>query len=431
MLKRLAVDLTPLRKYPDFRLLWSSGLISYLGSMVTYVALPFQIKLLTNSYIAVGAIGAVELIPLIIFGLYGGVLADRVDRKKMIIATEFSCMLMVGTLFLNSQLEKPHLIWIYIVAGSFAALDGLQRPSADAILPRLVGHQDLPAASALMSLRWQMGVIIGPSIAGILLATTGVGSAYLVDILSFVLSLIFLARVRSVKPAKTNEAPTLTSLFEGIKYAGSRKDLMGTYIVDLCAMFFAMPNALFPFWADQMHARWALGLFYAAGTIGSVLVTLTSGWVKNYPHHGRAVMVAAIGWGAAITLAGISKSIFFVIFFLAAAGASDMISALFRGVIWNQSIPDELRGRLAGIELLSYSVGPLGGQMRAGGMAAWTNLRTSVISGGLLCIGFVSLAGSLLPDFRKYDGRTNKFAVEERKIRESDANSPENSQSDQ
>ncbi len=431
MLKRLAVDLTPLRKYPDFRLLWSSGLISYLGSMVTYVALPFQIKLLTNSYIAVGAIGAVELIPLIIFGLYGGVLADRVDRKKMIIITEFSCMLMVGTLFLNSQLEKPHLIWIYIVAGSFAALDGLQRPSADAILPRLVGHQDLPAASALMSLRWQMGVIIGPSIAGILLATTGVGSAYLVDILSFVLSLIFLARVRSVKPAKTNEAPTLTSLFEGIKYAGSRKDLMGTYIVDLCAMFFAMPNALFPFWADQMHARWALGLFYAAGTIGSVLVTLTSGWVKNYPHHGRAVMVAAIGWGAAITLAGISKSIFFVIFFLAAAGASDMISALFRGVIWNQSIPDELRGRLAGIELLSYSVGPLGGQMRAGGMAAWTNLRTSVISGGLLCIGFVSLAGSLLPDFRKYDGRTNKFAVEQRKIRESDANSPENSQSDQ
>ena len=430
MLKRLAVDLTPLRKYPDFRLLWSSGLISYLGSMVTYVALPFQIKLLTNSYIAVGAIGAVELIPLIVFGLYGGVLADRVDRKKMIIITEFSCMLMVGTLFLNSQLEKPHLIWIYIVAGSFAALDGLQRPSADAILPRLVGHQDLPAASALMSLRWQMGVIIGPSIAGILLATTGVGSAYLVDILSFVLSLIFLARVRSVKPAKTNEAPTLTSLFEGIKYAGSRKDLMGTYIVDLCAMFFAMPNALFPFWADQMHARWALGLFYAAGTIGSVLVTLTSGWVKNYPHHGRAVMLAAIGWGAAITLAGISRSSFFVIFFLAAAGASDMISALFRGVIWNQSIPDELRGRLAGIELLSYSVGPLGGQMRAGGMAAWTNLRTSVISGGLLCIGFVSLAGSLLPDFRKYDGRTNKFAVEQRKIRESDANSPENSQSD-
>ena len=431
MLKRFAVDLTPLRKYPDFRLLWSSGLISYLGSMVTYVALPFQIKLLTNSYVAVGAIGAVELIPLIIFGLYGGVLADRVDRKKMIIITEFSCMLMVGTLFLNSQLEKPHLIWIYIVAGSFAALDGLQRPSADAILPRLVGHQDLPAASALMSLRWQLGVIVGPSIAGVLLATTGVGSAYLVDILSFVLSLIFLARVRSVKPVKSKEAPTLTSLFEGIKYAGSRKDLMGTYIVDLCAMFFAMPNALFPFWADQMHARWALGLFYAAGTIGSVLVTLTSGWVKNYPHHGRAVMVAAIGWGAAITLAGFSKSIFFVIFFLALAGASDMISALFRGVIWNQSIPDELRGRLAGIELLSYSVGPLGGQMRAGGMAAWTNLRTSVISGGLLCIGFVSLAGSLLPDFRKYDGRTNKFAVEQRKIRQSDANSPENSPTEQ
>ena len=434
MLKRFAVDLTPLRKYPDFKNLWLSGLITYLGSMVTYVALPFQIKELTNSYIAVGAMGAVQLIPLIIFGLYGGVLADRVDRKKMIITTEFVLMLMVLTLVVNSRLEKPHLIWLYVVAGCFSALDGLQRPSADAILPRLVGHDDLPAASALMSLRWQFGVIVGPSIAGILLAPSGSSTAYLVDIATFIISITLLLRVRSVAPIPTSDADsmsTISSLFEGIKYAASRKDLLGTYIVDLCAMFFAMPNALFPFWADQMHARWALGLFYAAGTIGSIIVTLTSGWIKNYPHHGFAVMVAAIGWGAAITLAGATHSLFLIIFFLAMAGASDMVSALFRGAIWNQSIPDHLRGRLAGIELLSYSVGPLGGQMRAGGVAAWTNLRTSVVSGGLLCVGFVVLAGSALPKFRKYDVRTNEFAVEQRKIRLADRNSPENSETDQ
>ena len=402
--------------------------------MITYVALPFQIKELTNSYIAVGLMGAVELIPLIIFGLYGGVLADRVDRRKMIFITEFALMIMTFSLFINSQLAKPSLLWIYIVAGSFAALDGLQRPSADAILPRLVGHDDLPSASALMSLRWQTGVITGPALAGILLATTGIGTAYLVDVITFAISLLFIARVKSVKPTSKESAPTISayySMIEGIKYATSRKDLLGTYLVDLAAMFFAMPNALFPFWADQLDATWALGLFYAAGTIGSVLVTLTSGWIKNYHHHGRAVFIAALGWGAAIALAGATNSLFLILLFLALAGASDMVSALFRGAIWNQSIPDELRGRLAGIELLSYSVGPLGGQMRAGTFAAVTNLRTSVISGGLLCIGFVSIAAGALPKFRKYDARTNQFAVEQRIIRAENANLAKNSETDQ
>ena len=425
------MDISPLRKYPDFRRLWTSGLISYFGSMITYVALPFQIKELTNSYIAVGLIGAVELVPLIIFGLYGGVLADKVDRRKMILFTEIALALMTFSLFINSQLDNPSLIWIYVVAGTFAALDGLQRPSADAILPRLVGHDDLPAASALMSLRWQTGVIAGPALAGILLATAGTGTAYLVDVATFVISILFVLRVKSVKPFEKNLAPTISAMREGIKYAASRKDLMGTYLVDLAAMFFAMPTALFPFWADQLDAEWALGLFYAAGTIGSVIVTLTSGWIKNYHHHGRAVFLAAIGWGAAITLAGTTDSLFLIIFFLALAGASDMVSALFRGAIWNQSIPDELRGRLAGIELLSYSVGPLGGQMRAGTFAAVTNLKTSVISGGLLCIGFVSIAAAALPKFRNYDARTNEFAVEQRKLRAENAKNSENPDSDQ
>jgi MFS family permease len=431
VLKKIAMDISPLRKYPDFRRLWTSGLISYFGSMITYVALPFQIKELTNSYIAVGLIGAVELVPLIIFGLYGGVLADKVDRRKMILYTEIALALMTFSLFINSQLDNPSLIWIYVVAGTFAALDGLQRPSADAILPRLVGHDDLPAASALMSLRWQTGVIAGPALAGILLATAGTGTAYLVDVVTFVISILFVLRVKSVKPFEKNLAPTISAMREGIKYAASRKDLMGTYLVDLAAMFFAMPTALFPFWADQLDAEWALGLFYAAGTIGSVIVTLTSGWIKNYHHHGRAVFLAAIGWGAAITLAGTTDSLFLIIFFLALAGASDMVSALFRGAIWNQSIPDELRGRLAGIELLSYSVGPLGGQMRAGTFAAVTNLKTSVISGGLLCIGFVSIAAAALPKFRNYDARTNEFAVEQRKLRAENAKNSENPDSDQ
>jgi MFS family permease len=231
-----------------------------------------------------------------------------------------------------------------------------------------------------------------------------------------------LARVGSVKPNKQSEKPTISSVVDGLKYATSRKDLMGTYLVDLAAMFFAMPNALFPFWAEKLNATWALGLFYAAGTVGAFTITFTSGWIRNYTRHGYAVMMAALGWGIAITLAGVVNSLWLVLLFLALAGASDQISALFRSAIWNQSIADDYRGRLASIELLSYSVGPLGGQTRAGLVAERTSLRTSVISGGLLCIGFVTIFSAMLPEFRKYDSKTNKFAVSEAKKRKKSQN---------
>ncbi|MEY4205537.1 MAG: hypothetical protein RLZZ154_343 [Actinomycetota bacterium] len=418
----LAIDFSPLKKYPDFRRLWLSGLISYFGSMFTYVALPFQVKELTGSYLAVGLIGLVEIIPLVVFGLYGGVLADHMDRKKMIWVTEFAALFLSLILLINSLLPSPSLALIYIVAALFSAVDGLQRPSADAILPRLVEHNDLPAASALMSLRWQMGMIAGPSLAGVLISIFGVSAGFILDIATYFLSLIILIRVKSVPPIEISENPSFSSLVAGVKYATSRKDLMGTYLVDLAAMFFAMPTALFPFWAEQVGAPWALGLFYAAGTIGSILVTVTSGWVKNYTKHGRAIFLAALGWGVAITFAGLVNNLALILLFLILAGASDMVSALFRSTLWNQSIPDEFRGRLAGVELISYSVGPLGGQTRAGFTAERTSLRTSVVSGGLLCIGFVAFFTALLPDFRKYDSKSNKFAVSEAKKRKTAPN---------
>lgn len=408
--------------------------------MITLVALPFQIKELTNSYLAVGLISAVELVPLIIFGLYGGVLADRYDRKKLIWFSELAALLLVSALLLNSILERPSILAIYIIAALFSAVDGIQRPSSNAILPRLVDHADLPSANALMSLRWQLGVILGPSIGGLLIATYSVSHGYFIDGITFIFSLLLLARVRNIPPLnksnksnksmnnstndsannseeKNAEKPAISALFEGIRYAFSRKDLLGTYLIDLAAMFFAMPNALFPFWAEQIDADWSLGLFYAAGTVGSVIVTLTSGWISRYRFHGRAIIWAAIGWGAAIALSGLFQSVWLVLFFLAAAGASDMISALFRTAIWNQTIPDELRGRLAGIELLSYSIGPLTGQLRAAMIASATSLTFSVTSGGISCVIFVALLAGLLPTFRKYDVETNEFAIREREIR--------------
>ena len=414
---KYAIDLTPLKKYPDFRNLWTAGLISYFGSMITYVALPFQLKELTGSYLAVGLLGVVEIVPLIIFGLYGGVLADSVDRKKMVWATEAGALILVLVLLGNSLLGSPTTLAIYLVAALFAVVDGLQRPSMDAMLPRLVSHEDLPAASALLSLRWQLGVIVGPTIGGIIFSTMSVSAGYVVDIATYLLSLFFLARVGSIARSKEAEKPSLAALLDGVKYAFRRQDLLGTYIIDLAAMTLAMPMALYPFWADELNAPWALGMFYAAITVGSVIVTLTSGWTRTYRFHGRAVILAAMGWGLAIAAAGLSNSFILVLLFLTIAGASDMVSALFRGNIWNQTIPDTLRGRLAGIELLSYSVGPLAGQLRAASMAAATTLSISVTSGGLMCVVVVALLAIFLPKMWKYDVQTNEFAVREREIR--------------
>ena len=414
---KFAIDLTPLKKYPDFRNLWTAGLISYFGSMITFVALPFQLKELTGSYLAVGLLGAVEVIPLIAFGLYGGVLADSVDRKKMVWATEAGALILVAILLGNSLLPNPSIAVIYIVAALFAVVNGLQRPSMDAMLPRLVSHEDLPAASALLSLRWQLGVIVGPTIGGIIFATFSITVGFGLDIATYLVSLAFLARVRSIPPIKEAEKPSLAALFDGVKYAFRRKDLLGTYIIDLAAMTLAMPMALYPFWADELQAPWALGMFYAAITVGSVVVTLTSGWIRTYRFHGRAVILAAMGWGLAIAASGLSNSLIIVLFCLTVAGASDMVSALFRGAIWNQTIPDELRGRLAGIELLSYSVGPLLGQLRAASVASATTLSFSVTSGGLMCVIVVAFLALFLPKMWKYDVQTNEFAVREREIR--------------
>jgi MFS family permease len=420
-----AIDLAPLRKSKDFSLLWAAGLISYFGSMITYVAVPFQIKELTDSYVAVAISGLVEIVPLVIFGLYGGVLADALDRKKLIWVTEALSLLFTGMLLINSMMDSPNLLLIYIVSGLFAATSGLRQPAMQAALPRLVDHEDMTAAAALMSLRWQVGVIVGPAIGGILISTYSVAVGYAADIATFVISIALIAFMKKIPPSHEAEAPSLSALIDGVKYAFSRKDLLGTYLIDLAAMFFAMPTALIPFWADQLGAPWALGLLYAAGTIGSIAITLTSGWTKNVHFYGRAIMWAAIGWGVAIALSGATNYLWLVLLFLTLAGASDMISALFRSAMWNQTIPDNLRGRLAGIELLSYSLGPLAGQMRAASMAAVTTLSISVTSGGIICVIVVVLLASFLPDFRKFDIRTNKYALENQKMAEKLRSNPQ------
>lgn len=417
LLRRSRIDTAPLRDSPDFRLLFAGGAISGIGTMVTYVALPFQIKELTGSYVAVGLLGLVELVPLVVFGLYGGALADAVDRRRMVLATEAGLTVMTGLLLLNALQPEPQVWPLYVFALVVAALDGLQRPSLDALVPRIVAHDQLAAAGALNSLRGTIGTIAGPALGGVLIAAFGVASAFAVDVVSYGASLLALALMRAVPPLSEAAAPSLRAIGEGLAYAWSRRDLLGTYLVDLSAMFFAFPNALFPFVADALNAPWALGLLYSAGFVGSLLATVTSGWTGRVHHHGRAIVLAAMVWGASIAAFGMAHNLWLALLFLAAAGAADMVSGLFRTLIWNQTIPDELRGRMAGTELLSYSLGPQLGQVRSSLVAQWTSLRFSIVSGGLACVASGVLLAAALPSLWSFDARTNPDAVRERERR--------------
>ncbi|MGN9762148.1 MFS transporter [Streptomyces sp. SD31] len=423
-LRAVLPDLSPWRASADFRRLWLAGLISSFGSFLTFVALPVQIKELTGSAAAVGAIGAVELVPLVVFGLYGGALADALDKRKLIVWTEAGQAVLSAALLVNALLPSPAVWPLYVVAALSSALVSVQRPALDALLPRIVAHDHLPAAASLNALRWQVGGVAGPALAGVVVAYAGLGWAYGADLLTFVVS-VLLALGIAASPASHEAAkPSLKAIAEGARYAWSRKELLGTYVIDIAAMLFAMPLAVLPFLADELNAPWALGLMYASVPAGAMLVSLTSGWTSRVHRHGRVVVLSAALWGMAIAAAGVCGNVWLVLLFLTAGGAADMVSGIFRGVMWNQTIPDELRGRLAGIELLSYSVGPQLGQTYVGGVAAWQGVRTSVWSGGLLCVGAVGLLALCLPKLLTYDARTNEHAVRLRERRAAATTAP-------
>ncbi|WP_416978738.1 MFS transporter [Streptomyces sp. T028] len=416
-LRALLPDLAPWRASRDFRRLWFSGLISNFGSFLTFVALPVQLKELTGSAAAVGAIGAVELVPLVVFGLYGGALADALDKRTLIVWTEVGQGLLSAVLLVNALLPKPAVWPLYLVAGLSAVLFSVQRPALDSLWPRIVAHEHLPAAGALNSLRWTVGGVAGPAVAGIVVAYAGLGWAYAADAFTFAVSVALTVAIASSPASHEAAKPSWQAITEGARYAWGRKELLGTYAVDLAAMFLAMPLAVLPFLADELDAEWSLGLMYASVPAGSMLVSLTSGWTSRVHRHGRAVVVSAALWGVAIAGAGLVGNVWLVLLCLTLAGGCDMVSGIFRGAMWNQTIPDELRGRLAGIELLSYSVGPTVGQVRSGGFAAWLGVRTSVWSGGALCAGAVGLLALCLPALMRYDVRTDQHAARERERR--------------
>ncbi len=400
----MAVDLTPLRASREYRLLYTGQFVSFFGSMMTFVALPWQMYQLTRSSLAVGLLGVVEFVPILLMAFVGGAFADYMDRRRMVRLTEGAMACGTFVLIINARLAHPHVWVLYVFAALFAALNGLQRPSLEALAPRLVKPEQLPAVAALNSLRGSIGLIGGPALGGLLVVTFGPAFAYSIDLTTFVVSLSALWLMQAVPPLPDAERPSIKSVLEGLRYARSRPELLGTYLIDINAMFFGMPMALFPAMAESYGGS-SVGLLYAMPAVGALCATLTSGWTKRINRHGLAVALAAACWGLAIIGFGLAGRLWLALLCLAGAGAADMLSGLFRMTIWNQTIPDHLRGRLAGIELVSYTTGPMLGNAEAGLVASLFSIRTSIVSGGILCVAGSGLLALALPAFLRYDGR--------------------------
>ncbi len=379
--------------------------MSFLGSRITDVAVPYQIYQLTHSPFALGLLGLVMVVPVLGFAFLGGALADARDRRRMVLLTELAFTVISGLLLVNSLRQPSLLVALYALAALQAGLFALQRPSLDALLPRLVPPEEVTAAGALNMLRGTVGMVLGPAIAGGLLVLAGPSLAYAVDVASFAVSLAALTMMRAVPPPLGAERPRLRRVGEGLRYARGRQDLIGTYAVDMVAMFFGMPEALFPAVAAGLGGPGVLGLLYSAPAFGAMLATATSGWTGRVHRHGWGVILAACVWGAAMAGFGLAASLPPALLFLTAAGGADAVSGIFRTAIWNRTIPDRLRGRLASIELLSYSTGPLLGDAEAGVVAALFSVRASIVSGGLLCLAGCAVCALLLPGFRAFDAR--------------------------
>ncbi|MFT3929492.1 MAG: MFS transporter [Spongiibacteraceae bacterium] len=398
----MLIDITPLKKYRDFRLLFAGQLISQLGSMVSYMAVPYQVYELTKSNALVGMLGVVQFVPVVIFGLLGGTYADRINRRKLILICELVLSLCVGLLLLNSLQAQPSVPAIFILVAIMQSVVGFHRPSMEALTQKMVEPRDYAAVGALSSFRYSVSAIGGPLLGGVLIAAFSLKGAFLFDFLSFLGALICVALMSRVPDPEPSDKSPLADAKAGIKFALSKPELIGTYVIDIVAMIFAFPVALFPAMAERWGGAHAAGILFSAMAIGSLIATLFSGWSSRVQHHGRVVVIAAALWGVFIIGAGFADTLWLAVACLIFAGGVDMVSALFRGIIWNHSVPNEMRGRLSGIEMISYMTGPLLGNARAGWVAAHSSVSFSLWSGGAICLLGVIMTSLLLPKFWRY-----------------------------
>jgi MFS family permease len=395
------VDLTPIRENRQFRLLFFGSSISTLGAQLTVVAIPYQMYRLTHSSLQVGLISLAQLIPLLAGSLIGGAVGDVIDRRWLLIWASLCSAFAAGALAWNALSGSYSLLILYLVSALAAGLTGFANPARSAAIPMLVKPKDLVAAFSFNQVSFQIAIILGPTIAGILIGTAGLAWTYALDGSSFVFFIVMLLFLDPLPPTPGATKAGLGSIAEGFRYLRGRQIIQGVYLLDLNAMIFGMPRALFPAMALEIFhgGTGTLGLLYSAVGVGGLLGALTTGWVANITHRGRAVVIAVMAWGVAIALFGFSTSLWIALVLLALAGWADVISAVLRNTILQTSIPDSFRSRLSSFQMAVVTGGPRLGDLEAGGVAAVTSTEFSVVSGGLACFIGAAVLAKILPEF--------------------------------
>jgi len=406
-LRGATLDLTPLRESAPYRRLLLGDAVSVIGTQVTAVAVMLQVYALTGSSAAVGLVGVAGLVPLIVFGLYGGAIADAFDRRRLVLVTTTGQLMLAVVLVGQAVLGLERVWLLYVVVAVQAGLFAVDSPARQAFVPRLLPVRLLPSANALKQVEFNLAVTLGPLLAGVLVARFGYEAAYSLDTLTFLVALL---AVRGLPPMPTHgggrKAGT-ASVLAGLAFLRTRQVLLMTFVVDLVAMVFAMPRALFPALADEVFGGGAqtAGLLYSSLAAGALVGALFSGWFGWIHRQGVAVLVAIAAWGLAITLFGSTDVLWLAMLLLAAAGTADMVSAVFRTAILQAAAPDEMRGRLGGVFIVVVAGGPRIGDARAGGGAELVGLQGASVAGGLAVIGITAVVAATSRGLRGYDAR--------------------------
>lgn len=406
--RTLALDISPLRDSPAYRALWIGQIVSLIGSNMRLVAVSWQVFQITGSNVAVGMVGIAEVIPLILVSVVSGTIVDRRERRGLIARTQLGLVVASLGLAVVSLQDSPSLAWIYGLTAVSSALNALERPARTAMLPSLVGPTKIAAAMALRQVVFQVTQIVGPLLGGIVIAAWSVPTAYFLDAVSFLASLAALHWIPRNHPATDGEGTAVQAIREGFAFVLHSPLLLGIFVIDLVAMIFGMPRAVFPALAERTFAMGAagVGLLYAAPSAGALLGALTTGWVNNVERQGKAVLWAVTVWGAAITAAGLSLwSLPLTLLMLGIAGAADVYSAVFRGTMLIDSTPEHLRGRASAVQIMVVTGGPRLGDAEAGLVAGVTGAPASVVIGGLACLAGTAAVAAAFPALREYRAR--------------------------
>ena len=379
-------------------------MISVLGRQIVTVAVPYQVFLMTHSSLAVGLLGVVQAIPIIAAGLYGGTLADRFDRRSVMIAGQI-LMAATSVVLVATALGRGGPLWLIYLATALSAGVGTVIHSAQsALIPRLIGLQRLPVALALNAGLFQITVVVGPALAGLILAGLGLPAAYALDVACFAATLAVIWRLAPQPPVAASSIGGWRAPIEGLRHVWKSQVLIGIFAVDLAAMVFGMPRALFPALATQVFqvGPSGLGLLYAAPGAGALIGAVFLGGVGRVRRQGLSVIWAVAAWGTAITLFGLSERAFWLgLGCLAVAGLADMVSSIFRHTLLQSEAPDQLRGRLSAFNVMVITAGPRLGDLESGAVAALSSIQFAVVSGGLLSIAGAAAVAVLLPGLRR------------------------------